>query len=164
MNRKSSPLIDRKKRMLLKCINNSPGIRYRELLRATGFPNGVMAYHLKKLEKLKQMKVSRHYIKTTRYYPLKTTAKESRIIEFMKRPTDRRIILVLLEHEGCLFTDIQRYIKKASSTVSYHLSRLRKEGIISVGSSTDRLKNIRYQTYRVRNKALLISLIDKVKL
>lgn len=150
--------------MLLKCINNSPGIRYRELLRATGFPNGVMAYHLKKLEKLKQMKVSRHYIKTTRYYPLKTTAKESRIIEFMKRPTDRRIILVLLEHEGCLFTDIQRYIKKASSTVSYHLSRLRKEGIISVGSSTDRLKNIRYQTYRVRNKALLISLIDKVKL
>ena len=150
--------------MLLKCINNSPGIRYRELLRATGFPNGVMAYHLKILEKLKRMKVSRHYIKTTRYYPLKTTAKESRIIEFMKRPTDRRIILVLLEHEGCLFTDIQRYIKKASSTVSYHLSRLRKEGIISVGSSTDRLRNIKYQTYRVRNKALLISLIEKVKL
>jgi predicted transcriptional regulator len=150
--------------MLLKCINNSPGIRYRELLRATGFPNGVIAYHLKILEKLKQVKVSRHYIKTTRYYPLKTTAKESRIIEFMKRPTDRRIILVLLEHEGCLFTDIQRNIKKASSTVSYHLSRLRKGGIISVGSSTNRLRNIKYQTYRIRNKALLISLIEKVKL
>ncbi len=150
--------------MLLKCINNSPGIRYRELLRATGFPNGVMAYHLKILEKLKQMKVSRHYIKTTRYYPLKTSIKESRIIDFMKRPTDRRIILFLLEHEGCLFTDIQRYIKKASSTVSYHLSRLRKEGIISVRPSTDRHRKIRYQKYRIRNKALLISLIEKVKL
>ena len=67
---------DWKKKMLLKCINNSPGIRYRELLRVTGFPNGVMAYHLRILEKFKQMKVSRQYRKITRYYPLKTTAKD----------------------------------------------------------------------------------------
>ena len=73
--------------MLLKCINDSPGIRYRELLRATGFPNGVMAYHLKILEKLKQMKVNRQYRKVTSYYPLNTSAKESRTIQFMKRPT-----------------------------------------------------------------------------
>jgi len=41
--------------MLLKCINNSPGIRYRELLLVTGFPNGVMAYHLRILEKFKEL-------------------------------------------------------------------------------------------------------------
>jgi len=61
---------DWKKKMSLKCINNSPGIR------VTGFPNGVMAYHLRILEKFKQMKVSRQYRKIARYYPLKTTAKE----------------------------------------------------------------------------------------
>jgi predicted transcriptional regulator len=155
MKRKSRAISqrDRKKRMLLKCINDSPGIRYRELLRATGFPNGVLAYHLKILEKLKQMKVSRQYRKITRYYPLKTTARESRIIEFMKRPTDRRIMLFLVQHERCLFNDIERYIKRASSTVSWHLSRLREAHIISM----------RYQTYRLKNRALVISLMNKIK-
>lgn len=151
-NRTISPR-DWKKRMLLKYINNSPGIRYRELLRATGFPNGVMAYHLKILEKSKQMKVSRQYRKITRYYPLKTTAKESRIIEFMKRPTDRRIILFILQHDRCQFNDIELYIKRASSTVSWHLSRLREAGIISM----------RRQTYRLNNRTLVISLTNKIK-
>jgi predicted transcriptional regulator len=154
MKRKSRAIsADRKKRMLLKCINNSPGIRYRELLRATGFPNGVIAYHLKILEKLKQMKVSRHYRKVTRYYPLNTTAKESRVIEFMKRPMDRRIILFLLQHECSVFNDIKRSLKRASSTVSWHLSRLREAGIISM----------RYQKYRLKNRALVISVMNKIK-
>jgi predicted transcriptional regulator len=154
MKRKSRAIsADRKKRMLLKCINNSPGIRYRELLRATGFPNGVIAYHLKILEKLKQMKVSRHYRKVTRYYPLNTSAKESRVIEFMKRPMDRRIILFLLQHECSVFNDIERSLKRASSTVSWHLSRLREAGTISM----------RHQNYRLKNRALVISVMNKIK-
>jgi predicted transcriptional regulator len=151
-NRTISPR-DWKKRMLLKCINNSPGIRYRELLRVTGFPNGVMAYHLKILEQFKHMKVSRQYKKITRYYPLKTTAKESRVIEFMKRPTDRRIILFILKHERCRFKDIEWHIKRASSTVSWHLSRLREADIISM----------RHLTYRLNNRTLVIAVMNKVK-
>jgi hypothetical protein len=38
---------------------SSPGIRYRELQRATGFANGVLAYHLKILEKSRRMKVKK---------------------------------------------------------------------------------------------------------
>ena len=71
-------LADGSKSILLKQINNSPGIRYRELQRATGFSNGVLAYHLKILEKSKRMKVIRYHVRnSTRYYPLNTTAKES---------------------------------------------------------------------------------------
>ena len=84
---------------------------------------------------------------------MKTTAKESRVIEFMKRPTDRRIILFILKHEGCKFKDIERYIKRVSSTVSWHLSRLREAGIISM----------RYQTYRLNNRTLVMSVMNKVK-
>jgi predicted transcriptional regulator len=154
MKRKSRTIsADRKKRILLKCINNSPGIRYRELLRATGFPNGVAAYHLKILEKLKQMKVSRHYRKVTRYYPLNMTVKESRVIEFMKRHMDRRIILFILKHERCKFKDVKRYIKRASSTVSWHLSRLREAGIIAM----------KHQTYGVNNRTLVTGVMNKVK-
>ena len=39
------------KTMLLRHIEENPGIRYRELLRMTGLANGVLTYHLAALEK-----------------------------------------------------------------------------------------------------------------
>jgi predicted transcriptional regulator len=51
MKRQTIFLTDESKIILLKHINKSPGIRYRELQRATGFANGVLAYHLNILEK-----------------------------------------------------------------------------------------------------------------
>ena len=50
MKRQTIFLTDEPKTILLKHINNSPGIRYRELQRATGFANGVLAHHLKILD------------------------------------------------------------------------------------------------------------------
>ena len=38
------------KALILKQIDKSPGIRYRELLRLTGLTNGGLEYHLKILE------------------------------------------------------------------------------------------------------------------
>jgi len=84
---------------------------------------------------------------------LKTTAKESHVIEFMKRPTDRRIIEFILEHERCKFQDIERYIKRASSTVSWHLSRLKEANIISM----------KHQMYRINNRTLVISVMNRLK-
>jgi predicted transcriptional regulator len=55
--RRNTFLLDESKSILLKYINNCPGIRYRELQRATGFANGVLAYHLKILEKSRRMLV-----------------------------------------------------------------------------------------------------------
>jgi DNA-binding transcriptional ArsR family regulator len=52
-----------------------------------------------------------------------------------------------------IFNDIERYIKRASSTVSWHLTRLREAGIISMG----------HQMYRLKNRALVISLMNKIK-
>lgn len=45
---------------LLKHINNSPGIHYRELQRAIGFANGVLAYHLMVREKSVRIKANRY--------------------------------------------------------------------------------------------------------
>lgn len=130
------------KSTLLNCIKNSPGIRYRELIKATGLSNGVIEYHLKKLEKSRQVKVRRYPNKTTRYYYLlNISVKESRIIDFIRRPTDRKIVLFLLQHNFRKFMDIQRKVKKAFSTVSWHLSRLKQAGIVSISNHGYRLKN-----------------------
>jgi predicted transcriptional regulator len=60
---------DDPKYILLRHINNTPGIRYRELLRLTGLSNGALAYHLRGLEKSSQIRVDRQKERrTTRYY------------------------------------------------------------------------------------------------
>ena len=157
MKRQTIFLTDEPKTVLLKHINNSPGIRYRELQRATGFANGVLAYHLRILEKSRRMKVIRYRIRnSTRYYPLNTTAKESRLMEYVRRTTTRKILLFLLKHDQCTFNDIMQHTKKVRSTISWHLSWLRKARIMSVRSGA-------HQTYRLRNKELVAILINKIK-
>jgi predicted transcriptional regulator len=46
----TDPTIADAKDLLLNHIEQAPGIRYRELLRLTGFVNGVLTYHLAALE------------------------------------------------------------------------------------------------------------------
>jgi predicted transcriptional regulator len=156
VNSRTKSLTDQTTSKLLKQINNSPGIRYRELLRTTGFSNGVMAYHLKKLEKSKQIKVGRSHRRSTRFYPLSIAARELRIIEYIRRRTVRQIILFLVRHESRTFKDIVQITKKVRSTVSWHLSRLIDGGIITVGIG-------RNQTYRLKNRNLVISVLKKIK-
>jgi predicted transcriptional regulator len=151
---RTNSLADKTKSKLLKRINKSPGIRYRELLRATGFSNGVMAYHLKKLEKSKRIKVSRSHRRSTRFYPLSIAARELRVIEFIRRKTARQIVRFLLQGDSRTFKDIVQFTKKVRSTVSWHLSRLREGGIISVGVG-------RNQTYRLKNRNLVIKVMKK---
>lgn len=45
--------------LLMKHIEQIPGIRYRELLRLTGLVNGVLSYHLSALERANVIKVNR---------------------------------------------------------------------------------------------------------
>jgi len=153
ISRQTIYLKDKSKDHLLKHIKNSPGIRYRELQRATGFANGVLAYHLMVLEKSRRIKVNRYRArKSTRYYPLNTTAQESRVMEYIRRVTTRKILQFLLDHDRSTFNNIVQHAKKGTSTISWHLSWLRKAGIISVRGGKP-------QTYRLRNKDLVAMLM-----
>ena len=48
---------DTKRRIIIDYITKNPGIRYRELLRLTGFSNGSLAHHLSVLEETKAIQV-----------------------------------------------------------------------------------------------------------
>jgi predicted transcriptional regulator len=155
MRRQPFKRTDESKNMLLKHINNLPGIRYNELQRATGFANGVFAYHLKVLEKSRRIKVSRYLTRnSTTNYLVNTTAKESRIMEYVRRPTAKKILSFLLEHDHCTSNEIMHHTKKVRSTISWHLSWLRKAGLISVTDGVN-------QTYRLKNKDLVAILMNK---
>jgi DNA-binding transcriptional ArsR family regulator len=140
--------------LLMKHIEQTPGIRYRELLRSTGLVNGVLTYHLSALERSNLIKVNRES-RVTRYYPLSVSDKESAILKFVRHEPIRQILLFILEHDMCAFNEIVDHTGKAPSTVSSHLKRLRQGGVVLVRHGEY------HQLYRVVERDLVAEVLSK---
>jgi DNA-binding transcriptional ArsR family regulator len=140
--------------LIMKNIEQTPGIRYRELLRLTGLVNGVLSYHLSALERANVIKVNRES-RITRYYPVNVSDKESAILKFVRREPIRQILLFILEHDMCTFNEIVDHTGKAPSTVSSHLKRLRGAGIILIRHGEYR------QLYRIVENDLIGEVLSK---
>ena len=148
---------DDPKYILLRHINNTPGIRYRELLRLTGFSNGAIAYHLSGLEKSSQIRVDRQKERrTTRYYLINIPTQESDILRQLRNDVPRQIIKLILEHDLCTFNEIVEHLNSLSTT-SWHLKRLKEAGIISVKFVGG------YHLYQVMNPELVSDILYKYK-
>jgi predicted transcriptional regulator len=146
---------------LIRFINTQPGIRYRELLRASGLSNGVLTYHITNLEKSGLMIVDRNINnKITRYYPNNIPAEETDIIGHIRNNAARQIILFILEHDSCTFNEIIKYTKKAPSTISWHLKRLKDAGIISILYKNT---NHRQRLYKVRDFESITNVLCKYR-
>jgi DNA-binding transcriptional ArsR family regulator len=117
--------------LLIRHIEQTPGIRYRELLRLTGLVNGVLTHHLSSLERANMIKVYREP-RVTRYYPVSVSDNESAVLKFIRQEPIRQVLLFILEHNMCTFNEIVVHTGKARSTVSSHLKRLREAGIVSI--------------------------------
>ena len=120
---------------LLNYININPGIRYRELLRLSGFGNGVLTYHLFMLERKGKIRVHRIRTKITRYYLSQIPDKDTNMLSSLKNKMTRQLVMYILTHDMCSFSSIVECSGKAPSTISWHLNRLRDTGIISVETS-----------------------------
>jgi predicted transcriptional regulator len=141
--------------VILKQIGETPGIRYRELVRSTGLSNGTLEYHLRILERTHKVKVDISDGKRGRYYPIDILANESNIIGFIRNNVSRQIVTFILEHELCTFGEILEHIKKAPSTLSWHLKRLSKAAVISVTYGKQ------YQFYQVLNSKFVQEILYK---
>ena len=142
---------------LLKHIEEYPGLRYRQLLRLTNIINGVLSYHLKRLERSKQIRVNRSKSKETRFYPINTPDEEFDIIGYMRNEPSRKIISYLLEHRSCTFNEIVEYTDKAPSTISWHLKRLKDAGIVSLSYHKH------HQLYELTNCEVVAETLYKYK-
>jgi len=148
--------VEEKKSKILDLIVNSPGIRYRQLLRYTGLSNGSLSYILKKLEDSKQIVVNRRdNKKITNYFPKGVKMRELHVVANLTNNIDRKIVQFLLKQEKCTFRDIVTPTNKAPSTVSWHLSRLRDANIIM---------SVRYNNgrsiYKLKNKRLVFEIFS----
>jgi predicted transcriptional regulator len=119
-------------KLLLACIERNPGVRYRELLRISRLGNGVLTYHLSILERMGKIMVDRKRSKITRYYLTGVPDGDTDLIGSMRNKVARQLILFILEHDLCTFSEIVENSGKAPSTISWHLNRLKDAGIISI--------------------------------
>jgi DNA-binding transcriptional ArsR family regulator len=126
--------------IILNIIIKNPGIRYRELLLLTGLCNGVLSYHINKIEKSKKVIVMRENRRVTRYFSVYASAEEILLIRWFRNCNTRQIILKsLLKHNnGCSFRELVHYTNKSPSTVFWHLKRLKEAKIISSRKDTPR--------------------------
>jgi predicted transcriptional regulator len=120
--------------------------------------NGVLAYHLSILEKSSQIRVDRQREnRTTRYYSISIPTQESDILRQLRNNVPRQIIKFMLGHDLCTFNEIVEHLNKASSTVSWHLKRLKEGGIISVKYGGE------YQMYQIISPDLVYDVLYKYK-
>lgn len=81
-------------------IDENPGIRYRELIRLARTTNGVLSYHLNKLEKSGEIRVERlSNNRVTRYFVVDIPKKDSDIIGCFRSKVIRNIVYFVLKNE-----------------------------------------------------------------
>ena len=137
---------------LVRTIERNPGIKFREIMRDTGMKNGVLSYHLSKLEKAGSIQVQRSS-RQTRFYPLHITDEESKVIKALRRQTPQNIISTLILHGDLEFCEIVKHVCKAESTVSLYLSQLVSDDIVQIQFSDKR-------KYHLRDRLLVDKLIE----
>lgn len=146
----------RKDLELVSIISKNPGIQFREIMRATGMQNGVLSYHIGKLEKLGLVQAQRKP-RQTRFFPLNISQEESKIISALRRETPRDIIEFLILNENLEFNELVKHVKKAPSTVSLYLSQLVEERIVQIQFFNKK------RIYKVHNKKLVDKLIEEYR-
>ncbi len=127
-------------------VSSSPGCHLRELQRRLGIPLGTLEYHLKYL-------VDREYLSIReeggykRYYPVgMMRSVDKNILSLLRQDIPRRLVMHLLLHPNSKFGDLAEKFDAAPSTLSFHVSKLLKAGIVS------KTRTGRETTYKVDNE------------
>ena len=122
--------------VILEAIESNPGINFRGIMRKTGLMNGVLSYHLAKLEN-NNLIIARRRPRTARFYSVRIPESDHAIIRALRRPTPRALLIALLHEDpknvnGLSFAELVERVKKSPSTVSLYLSQLVRESLVDV--------------------------------
>lgn len=117
--------------ILLTCIDENPGIRYRELLRMTNSSNGVLSYHINRLERMELVNVERRS-RITRLFPRNISNDITGLMGFLRNQTSYEIIKLLHDNGPISQQEIIKYTRKAASTISWHMKKLMQDNIVCI--------------------------------
>jgi DNA-binding MarR family transcriptional regulator len=116
---------------LLLFIGENPGIRYRELLRLINSSNGVLSYHINKLEKMELVNVDRKS-RITRFFPRNISNEIMALLGILRNQTSYEIMKLLYESGPVSQSEIVKYTRKSASTISWYIKKLLGDNIIYI--------------------------------
>ena len=145
------------RRKIYNLIDGFPGLHKREIARKLGMSLSTIDYHLHYMEK-KQLVVSRMDGKYKRYFVSKEMGKgDKKIFSMLRQEMPRKIVMFILLNPRAIHKEICKHIKKAPSTVSFHMKKLIEAGVveeISLGKE---------KAYVVRNEDRVAKLLMMYK-
>ena len=118
-----------RRELILKTVQEKPGISYNEIVRHTDLSNGVVTHYLIQLMDTK--KIEKYGKSRPKYFLTNVEQKDKETIVILRNDTNFMIINLLLKSKSPLLADeISKTIKKSSSTVSVILKKLQKNNMV----------------------------------
>jgi predicted transcriptional regulator len=141
------------RRDLYQYINKNPGMHLRAMGRALKISLGDIRYHLDYLEKKDLISSQKGEYKKTYFSATDIHHGDRDTLALLRQDSPRKILLFLINHPSAHFKDIQQELKKSKSTISFHLNKLTKCGIIEVDTEENK------KVYSITNKDQIIRLL-----
>ena len=122
--------MESREKLIISEIKKNPGIRFREVMKKIDLTNGVLSYYVKKLEDNRIIRTKRT-ARVSRFFINDMTEEESKVVSRLRQTTPKAILVSLLENDRLEFQKIVSNVGKASSTVSFYLTKLVNDEIVS---------------------------------
>lgn len=120
------------RKQIYQLIEDVPGLHFREICRRLGMVPSVAEYHIRSLVK-NELIVSRKEGKFKRYYVVGTVdAREKALVGTLRKKVVRDILIHILLNPGINHKELHEFFDISLSTLSFHLKKLLKMGIIKV--------------------------------
>lgn len=111
-------------------ISAVPGTHFREIHRRLKIPTGVVEYHLRYLED-RDLIVAKKEGRYKRYYITGTLGSQDKmLLSLLRQKFPRHILMHLLLNPHTTHKKLRNLFSISASTLSFHLSKLLKSGVI----------------------------------
>ena len=149
-----------RRELILKAVQENPGISYNEIVRHTDLSNGVVTHYLIQLMDTK--KIEKYGKSRPKYFLTNVEQKDKETIAILRNNTNLMIINLLLKSKSPLLADeISKTIKKSSSTVSVILKKLQKKNIVEREILNRKTKLTSDIGYAISNKEFLKEIFSR---
>lgn len=116
---------------LLKIILENPGFQFNDIVKSSGFANGIISHYLVRMEKHGMISIRRSKRRTW-LFPPHTSKVEASMIISLRKETSKIILSLLLVKRKSTFSEILSETKRSSATISITLSSLIDLNLIRV--------------------------------
>lgn len=138
-------------------VQTNPGVHFSQVKRDLDMETGLLQHHLDTLEEYDVLMSQEHQGKRRLFVAEELTNEEREILSSLRYETTRHILLFLIQEEAARNGSIADELSVAPSTVSWHVSRLVEDGIIS------QIQDGRTTFYTVADEELTMQLLVRYK-